>query len=520
MKSPSLTDKLLLVVALAIVGALLVYIPPKLLEQYDRIKELGPPFTYLYFALVGTGAAILIGLCGYALWRVWQNTRNKQKHIERRTKNPSELSVTEKQQEVVDNLASVDQLQSDAGVQAELKKELTGLREKVEEKQQAQRLEIVAFGTISSGKSSLMNALAGRDVFQTDPRGGTTLQRQQVPWPGNDQVLLVDTPGLGEVDGSERLAVAAESARDADLVLLVVDGPLRHSEFTLLQKLGEMEKRVVVCLNKQDWYSADDQPKLIGQIQEQLKGIVEPDHIVSVRAQASERSRVLVMADGSEAESMVTVPPEIAPLAEQMLRMVRRDGRDLLLANLLLQSRGLVDHAKAKVKAALDQRAWEIVDTYTWAAGGAAAVSPMVLDVIIGSGITAKMVVDLAKVYRQPIDTSIAMNLLAQLGKNLVAILGVNAAAPAIAAGIAGLLKTIPLAGTIAGGALQGITQALVTRWIGGVFIGYFQADMQQPREGLANLALQEWKRITAPTELVRFVQTARDKLLSGKSKP
>ena len=61
MKSPSLTDKLLLVVALAIVGALLVYIPPKLLEQYDRIKDLGPPFTYLYFALVGSGAAILIG---------------------------------------------------------------------------------------------------------------------------------------------------------------------------------------------------------------------------------------------------------------------------------------------------------------------------------------------------------------------------------------------------------------------------------------------------------------------------
>lgn len=512
MKS-TLTDKLLFIVALAIVGALLVFLPPKIVDQYDRIKQFGPPWTYLYFGLVGTGVAIFLTLAGIGFWSVWKNTREKRQKQQRREKNPSELSAGEKQQELTDNLAAVEQYRAAEGMKTDLKQELAGLSEKVKEKQAAQRLEIVAFGTISSGKSSLMNALAGRDVFQTDPRGGTTLQRQQVPWPGDDQVLLVDTPGLGEIDGQERLAVAAESARDADLVLLVVDGPLRDSEFTLLKRLGEMEKRVIVCLNKEDWYAAEDQPKLIGQLSEQLKGIVEPEHIVAVRASSSQRTRVRVLSDGSEAESSVTVPPEIAPLAEQMMRTVRRDGRDLLLANLLLQSRGLVDHAKAKVKAALDARAWEIVDTYTWAAGGAAAVSPMVLDILIGSGITAKMIVDLAKVYKQPIDTTIAMNLLAQLGKNLVAILGVNAAAPAIAAGIAGLLKTVPVAGTIAGGALQGLTQAFVTRWIGSVFIGYFQTEMTAPAEGLSNIALAEWRKLTTPTELLKFVQAAKERL-------
>lgn len=513
MKSPSLTDKIILVLALAVVGALLVYIPPRLLDQYDKIKELGPPWTYLYFVLMGVGVLILLSLAGLGFYQLWKNTREKKQKTERREKNPSALSANEKQQELTDNLAAVEQLHTDSGIKADVKQELIASTARLQEKQSAQRLEIVAFGTISSGKSSLMNALAGRDVFQTDPRGGTTMQRQQVPWPGNDQVLLVDTPGLGEIDGHERLAVAAESARDADLVLLVVDGPLRESEFNLLKKLGEMEKRVIVCLNKEDWYAAADQPKLLGQLSEQLRGIVEPASIVAVRASASQRSRVHVLADGSESEGLVSVPPEIAPLADQMLRTVRRDGRDLLLANLLLQSRGLVDQAKAKVRAALDARAWEIVDTYTWAAGAAAAVSPMVLDLLIGSGITAKMVVDLAKVYRQPIDSSIAMNLLAQLGKNLVAILGVNAAAPAIAAGIAGLLKTVPIAGTIAGGALQGFTQAFVTRWIGGVFIKYFQLEMQQPAEGLSNLALAEWQKLTTPTELLKFVQAAKEKL-------
>ena len=49
--------------------------------------------------------------------------------------------------------------------------------------------------------------------------------------------------------------IAAESAKDADLVLVVVDGPLRESEHTLLERLGQMEKRVIICLNKSDWYS-------------------------------------------------------------------------------------------------------------------------------------------------------------------------------------------------------------------------------------------------------------------------
>lgn len=513
MKTPSFTDRIILIVALATVGALLIYIPPRILDQYDRIKEHGPPWTYLYFGLVGCGAAIMLGLTGMGIYTVWKNTREKRLQNERRVKNPSELSPGEKQQEMQDNLAAVNELQRETDLQPEMKRELAELQNKLQEKQTAQRLEIVAFGTISSGKSSLMNALAGRDVFQTDPRGGTTMQRQQIPWPGDDQVLLVDTPGLGEIDGQERLAVAAESARDADLVLLVVDGPLRDSEFTLLKKLGDMEKRVIVCLNKEDWYAADDQPKLIGQLSEQLRGIVEPEHIVAVRASSSQRARVHVLPDGSETEGQVTVPPEIAPLAEQMLRIVRRDGRDLLLANLLLQSRGLVEHAKAKVRATLDARAWEIVDRYTWAAGAAAAISPMALDVLIGSGLTIKMVLDLGKIYRQPMDLDIATNLAAQLGKVFITVVGVGAAAPAIAAVIGGLLKSVPIAGTIAGGAIQGLTQAFVTRWVGSVFIHYFQTEMQQQPSGLANVARQEWQKLTTPTELLKFVQTAREKL-------
>lgn len=509
------SNGVLIVVLLAALGVLLVYVPTKVVDVYDRVKGLGAPYIYFYWALVGTGAAILLLLGSAAVFELWKGSRDKARRRDRTNKNPSELSISDQQREVADNLASVQSLQEGANLPDEFRRQLQSLVAGVEEKQAAQKLEIVAFGTVSSGKSSLLNALAGQDAFQTDPRGGTTTQRLEIPWTNHDQVMLVDTPGLGEIEGQEHLAVAAGAARDADLVLVVVDGPLRDSEHQLLAKLGEMEKRVLVCLNKSDWYSESEQATLLGQIRSQVDGLVEADDILAVRSQATMRPRVRVLAGADEREEMVPVPVDTTALARRMLMIIQRDGRELLVANLLLRSRGLVEDARRLVEEALDQEARDVVNRYTWACAAAAALSPLpLLDLFSSSALTVKMVVDLARIYKQKLDFEIAVNLLGQLGKNLIAILGVNAAVPAVTAALASVLKSVPVAGTIAGGALQGVVQGLVTRWIGMVFIGYFKADMKLPPEGLANLARREWQRLTSQAELATFLREARQKLL------
>jgi small GTP-binding protein len=510
------TNGVFLVVLLAALGGLLIYVPPKVVELFERVQGLGPPYTYVYWGLVGTGAAILVLLSGGIVAQLWRATRDKSARQSRGAKDPSQLSTADKQREVADNLAVVEGLQSTSELSDDVRRNLQIFVSRVTEKRASQRLEIVAFGTISSGKSSLLNALAGRDAFQTDPRGGTTQERLEIPWPGDDRVLLVDTPGLGEVEAEERVAVAAQAARDADLVLLVVDGPLRDSEHRLLARLGEMEKRILVCLNKSDWYDDAEKASLLSQLVSQTREVVQPADVLAVRSQATVRTRVRV-SSGGEQEEQVPVAADIGPLARRMLEVVQRGGSELLLANLLLRSRGLVEDAQRQVEQALDKQARDTIDRYTWACGAAAALSPLpLLDLFASSALTAKMVVDLARVYRQELDLDIAVNLLAQLGKNLIAILGVNAAAPAVTAALASLLKTVPVAGTIAGGALQGVVQALVTRWIGLVFLGYFQAEMKLPPEGLANLARREWQRLTSPGELVKFIQEARNKLRGG----
>jgi uncharacterized protein (DUF697 family) len=328
-------------------------------------------------------------------------------------------------------------------------------------------------------------------------------------------VILVDTPGLGEVDGAEHVMVAASSAKDADLILLVVDGPLRESEHRLLKTLGGMEKRIVVCLNKADWYMAEDREKLLSQIRSQAQLAVQAADVVAIQSEATQRKRKRVLADGSSLEESIPVPVDIEPLAERMTEILRSEGKALLAANLLLQSRGLVEKARAQAQRSLDDEAARIVDRHMWAAGGLAAVVPFpVVDLAAGMAVSTKMILELAEVYQQKVDLETARRWLNEMGKNLVGILGVNIAAPAVASIVGSMIKTIPVAGTLAGGLIQGIVQALLTKWIGAVFTEYFRNEMRATEGGLAGIARRQWEQITTADELRRLIQVARSKLL------
>jgi predicted GTPase len=109
------------------------------------------------------------------------------------------------------------------------------------EKLAAGKVEIVVFGEISTGKSALINALVGQAVAEVNVRGGWTKDVWNVGWKGagycvpglaSSQVVLIDTPGLNEVDGAQRAAMAHEAASRADLVLFVTDSDLNEVEYS------------------------------------------------------------------------------------------------------------------------------------------------------------------------------------------------------------------------------------------------------------------------------------------------
>ena len=77
--------------------------------------------------------------------------------------------------------------------------ELARMLEKLEQG----HVHIAVFGEVSVGKSSLLNALVGEDLFSTSPLHGETRSSAMVAWEEQRSggVYLVDTPGINEVEG-------------------------------------------------------------------------------------------------------------------------------------------------------------------------------------------------------------------------------------------------------------------------------------------------------------------------------
>ena len=122
--------------------------------------------------------------------------------------------------------------------------ELRQLRE-LTQKLDETTIEIAAFGMVSRGKSSVLNALLGQEVFKVGATHGTTVARAAQRWeqstlgrPGLEgaRLVVVDTPGIDEVGGEVREALARDVARHADLILFVVSGDMQRVEIEALDR--------------------------------------------------------------------------------------------------------------------------------------------------------------------------------------------------------------------------------------------------------------------------------------------
>lgn len=112
-------------------------------------------------------------------------------------------------------------------------------------------------GRPNAGKSSLMNALLGRErAIVTDIPGTTRDTIEEKVQLGGVLLRLTDTAGLREADGEvERIGVrrALSAAEASDLVLAVFDGsePLTDADAETLD-VARRAKRAVALVNKSD----------------------------------------------------------------------------------------------------------------------------------------------------------------------------------------------------------------------------------------------------------------------------
>ncbi len=292
---------------------------------------------------------------------------------------------------------------------AELSRDAIQLRQMLKKLRDG-RVDIVVFGEISTGKSAMINALIGEEAASVSAEGGWTRESWLVAWdkcgyhiPGlaDSKVALIDTPGINEVEGDTRAQLARDAAAHGDLILFVTDSDLNLTEYESLQQLIQMNRPVIVVLNKRDLYSQQELDELVSGIRdERLADMLGPQDLVLTSADPRKIEYVIEEEDGKTHTELRAPAPDTEALRARILDVLGRDGKALLALNAAMFASDKSDKvASVKIKMR-DRTSSRLIWTYAASKAVATAANPVpLLDIFGGTLVDASQVVALGKVY-------------------------------------------------------------------------------------------------------------------------
>jgi small GTP-binding protein len=299
--------------------------------------------------------------------------------------------------------------------------------EEILEKLRREEIHIAVFGRVGAGKSSLLNALIGSEVFETSPLHGMTRDTQKVEWTSvsQDHVQLIDTPGIDELDGAEREALANEVARRADILIMVCEGDLTENEFSALETLASRKRPLVLVLNKSDRYSEKEKLLLVRRLQERCAAFLPADRVLTTTADPRPEVIIIQGADGTEQESTRPRHPDVKALRSLLWTVLDREGKTLAALNAALFASELDTRVASRIVEARQTVAERIIRNYCMTKGIAVAANPIpVADLLAAAGVDIALVIHLGDVYGFQLSKREATRLLLTIATQLAALMG------------------------------------------------------------------------------------------------
>ncbi len=389
---------------------------------------------------------------------------------------------------------SLRELLEDPRVPESVREELAGDYQQLElllRKLEQEEIHIAVFGRVSVGKSALLNALLSHTRFATSPLHGETREVAMGQWSEyrDGNVLLMDTPGINEVEGEARERLAAEVAGRADLVLFVVDGDLTATERNALQLLEDRHLPVLLIFNKIDRYTLQQQQEILESLKQHTSGLVNAEDIVTASADPSLQIIVRVAEDGSETETTRQPEIDVEAVRTRLWQILEQEGKSLAAVNASLFAGDIGDQIGERIMQAKRHLGAQLIRTYCIAKGVAVALNPVpVADLVAAVVVDVSMIVHLSRLYGLPLNRGEAKELVMVIGAQMALLMGtvwlVNLLSSALKFGTGGLSAVLT-------GTAQGVLAYYSTYIVGQVAERYL-AQGKSWGEGGPKLVVRE----------------------------
>jgi small GTP-binding protein len=365
-----------------------------------------------------------------------------------------------------------------------LEPEIGGLETMLDKLERA-CVQIAVFGMVGRGKSSVLNALLGQNVFETGPTHGVTRTTTIGQWDVGDgvdgddlpdrfspviyrlsQVELIDTPGIDEVDGETRELLARRVAKQADLILFVVAGDITKVEYQALSQLREAGKPMLLVFNKIDQYPDADRLAIYHKIRDdRVRELLSPDEIV-MSAASPLTAQAVRRPDGSMGVKMTRSLPQVQDLKLKILEILDREGKSLVALNTMLCAGDINEQLVQRKMEIREDAANRIIWNGVMTKAVAIALNPItVIDILSGAVIDVVMILTLSKVYGIAMTEAGAVELLQKIA---ISMGGITAGELLANFGLSSLKGLLGLATPATGGLALGpylsvaVTQAAI----------------------------------------------------------
>ncbi|KAM3111750.1 slr1306 family protein [Phormidesmis sp. 146-33] len=305
--------------------------------------------------------------------------------------------------------------------------------------------------------------------------GKTTLtQLLKAHWAANlSQLTLEDTPELFSAEGIIAEQTAWKRARSADLILFITNGDLTATEFQAMQKLAAAHKRIILVFNKQDQYLPEEQQAILHQLRQRSQGMLSELDVVAIATCPQPVKVRRHESDGTINEWLEQRGFQIAPLVDRLNEILLHEGQQLVLASSLGNAKELRTEAKKALNQVRRDRALPVIDQSQWIVATTTFANPFpALDLLATAAINVQMVMDLGSLYQQKFSLSQAKTVASTMAGLMMKLGLVEVSTQAIAA----ILKT-NMVTYVAGGLMQGVSAAYLTRLAGLTLIEYFEGE-------------------------------------------